>query len=93
MFCLRIDTYIPTVKKIRAQLQLEEEELLKTSAGEEPPVLWWAVFLGCLFAIYPAWVRSDLFAWIYLGRAIPSTALVIFLIWRIEKRLEDLRDL
>ncbi len=55
----------------------------------EPLFLWVAVLCANLCSIYPAWVKHDPFAWIYLARAVPSTILVIWLITRIKRRMQD----
>lgn len=52
----------------------------------EPLFLWVAVFLAGLCSIYPAAVRNDEFAQIYLVRAIPSVILVLWLIMRAKRR-------
>lgn len=52
----------------------------------EPLFVWVAVLIGSVTALYPAWVRSDIFAWIFLARAIPATGLLIFLIARSKKK-------
>ena len=48
--------------------------------------LWGIVFVACLTALYPAVLLHDKLAWIYLGRAIPSTLVVIVLILRLTRR-------
>lgn len=53
----------------------------------EPLFLWASVFLASLCSIYPAWVKGDPFAWIYLARAVPSTALIVVMIARIKRRM------
>jgi hypothetical protein len=53
----------------------------------EPFFLWAAVLVASLMGLYPAAVKDDTFAWIYLGRAIPSTALVICLIYRVRRKM------
>lgn len=60
--------------------------LLKVTESTEPMFQWVAVLIATIFAIYPAWERMDPFSWIYLGRALPSTALMVFLIGRIKWR-------
>ncbi len=67
--------YFATVKK-----------LLKAKECTESLVVWGAVLLATLCAVYPAWVNNDIFSWIYLGRAVPSTSGLMFLIWRVKKR-------
>ena len=68
--------YVGTVEKLR-----------KATRSTEPLFLWVSVFLANLCCIYPAWVKHDPFAWIYLARGIPSTILVIYLIARIKGRM------
>lgn len=53
----------------------------------EPYSLWVAAFVGCLSALYPAIEKHDVYAWIYLGRATPSTLGMIVLLWRIKRRM------
>lgn len=53
----------------------------------EPLFLWISVFLAALCSIYPAFVKHDAFAWIYLVRAVPSTAFMVILIARIKRRM------
>lgn len=60
-------------------------KLWRARGFSEPLFLWISVFLACLSAIYPAWARDDLFAQIFLVRAVPSTALMVFLIWRAKR--------
>ena len=60
--------------------------LLKVTKSTEPMFQWVAVLIATIFAIYPAWERMDPFSWIYLARALPSTALMVFLIGRIKWR-------
>jgi len=76
--CIALIAYIATVKR-----------LLKATKSTEPLFLWCAVLLANLSALYPAWVKNDPFSWIYLGRAVPSTILVIYLIARIKRRARD----
>lgn len=65
------------------------KRLFKAKHSTEPLFTWITVFLATLCALYPAWVKNDLFSWIYLSRAIPSTALIIYLIARIKKRMRQ----
>ena len=76
MQCLALIAYVATVKR-----------LWRASQSTEPMFFWVATILANLCAIYPAWVKHDLFAWIYLARAVPSTMLVIYLIARIKKKM------
>ncbi len=62
--------------------------LWKSEKSTEPYFLWGVVFLANLLAIYPAFVRDDPFAKIYLVRAVPSTLFVIFLIARVKRRMK-----
>jgi hypothetical protein len=54
----------------------------RTATKPEPLLLWWCVLLANISAIYPAVVDPNAFAWIYLGRAIPSTSILIYVIYR-----------
>lgn len=74
--CIALIAYFATAKR-----------LWRTRRSTEPMFLWVAVLLATLCAIYPAWVKDDLFSWIYLGRAIPSTIFMIYLIARIKRRI------
>ena len=67
--------YLATVKR-----------LWRAEKSTEPVFIWVAVLIACLCAIYPAWIKNDTFAWIYLGRAVPSTSFVVVLILRIKHR-------
>lgn len=69
--------YAATVKK-----------LWRAEKSTEPYFLWVSVLLANLSALYPAWVKNDQFAWIYLARAVPSTIFVIYLIARIKSRMK-----
>lgn len=73
--CIALIAYFATVKR-----------LMKAERSTEPLFLWIAALCATLCAIYPAWVKDDLFSWIYLGRAVPSTALLVYLIARIKSR-------
>lgn len=61
--------------------------LWRAEKSTEPLFLWVSVFLANLCAAYPAWVHNDIFSWIYLCRAIPSTGIVIYLIVRIKRKM------
>lgn len=61
--------------------------LWSAERSTEPIFLWVSVFLASCCSIYPAWVKHDPFAWIYLARAVPSTALMVWLIARIKQRM------
>lgn len=61
--------------------------LWSAERSTEPLFLWIAVLLASLCAIYPAWARNDPFSWIYLARAVPSTAFMVVLIARIKHRM------
>ena len=63
------------------------ERLWNAERNSESLFLWVVAFFAITCAIYPAWVKHDTFSWIYLGRAIPSTALIIYLIVRIERKV------
>ena len=60
--------------------------LWKAERTTEPVFVWLAVLLACLTALYPAIVMQDKLAWIYLARAIPSTTIVLLLIFRLKRR-------
>ncbi len=62
------------------------QKLLHANKYGEPVFLWLAVLLSALIAIYPAYVKNDFYAWIYIGRAAPSTMGVLWLIWNIRKK-------
>ncbi len=74
--CIALIAYFATVKR-----------LWNAERSTEPYFIWAAVLCANLCALYPAWVRSDTFAWIYLSRAIPSTIFMIFLIARVKRRV------
>lgn len=67
--------YVATVKR-----------LWHAKASTEPLFLWTAVLTANLCAIYPAWTKHDPFSMIYLVRAVPATAGMIYLIARIKRR-------
>ncbi len=75
--CIGLIAYISTVKR-----------LWKAERSTEPLFLWICVLIANLCAIYPAFVKNDTFSWIYLGRAIPSTVLVIYLITLIQNKMK-----
>jgi hypothetical protein len=62
------------------------QKLFTAKRVTEPMSLWVSVLLASLCAIYPAYVMNDLFAKIYLARAIPSVIIVIGLIARARRR-------
>lgn len=70
---LAVVAYIATVKK-----------LWRATTSTEPLFLWVAVLTANLCALYPAWVKNDPFSWIYLVRAVPANALMLWLIIRIK---------
>lgn len=74
--CIALIAYFATMKR-----------LWKAGRSTEPLFLWIAAFCAMLFAIYPALVKNDLFSWIYLGRTVPSTALMIYSILRIKRKM------
>lgn len=76
--CIALIAYFAIVKR-----------LMKAERSTEPLSLWVAVLLATLCAIYPAWVKNDLFSWIYLARAVPSTTLMVCLIARIKHRMHQ----
>lgn len=75
--CIALIAYYATIKRLR-----------KAERTTEPLFLWVSAFLGGLCALYPAWVNNDLFSWIYLGRGIPSTAYIIYLIVEIRGKMQ-----
>lgn len=76
--CIALIAYFATVKRLWCAVSMTE-----------PYFLWVAVLCANLCAIYPAAVRDDLFAWIYLGRAVPSTVFVIYLIARVKRKMRQ----
>lgn len=70
---LAVVAYIATVKK-----------LWRATTSTEPLFLWVAVLTANLCALYPAWVKNDPFSWIYLVRAVPANAFMLYLIIRIK---------
>lgn len=62
-------------------------KLWRAERSSEPLSTWILIFLSCVPALYPALVHHDKFAFVYLGRAMPSTLLLIYLIWRIKKKM------
>lgn len=74
--CIALAAYFATVKK-----------LWGAKKSSEPYLLWGVVLAANVVALYPALDRADVYSWIYLGRAIPSTAIVLFLIYRIKSRM------
>ena len=63
------------------------KRLWSSKRSTEPLFLWIAALFANLCALYPAWVKNDPFSWIYLGRALPSTILVVYLIIRIKMKM------
>lgn len=61
-------------------------KLWSAIGSTEPLFLWVAVFFAGLLSIYPAFAMDDLFAKIYLVRAIPSVVTVLVLIARAKAR-------
>lgn len=72
---LALVAYLPTVHR-----------LWHAQRNTESLFLWGSVLLACLTALYPAIVLRDALAWVYLGRAIPSTIIVVALILRLKRR-------
>ncbi len=62
-------------------------KLWNARQSREPVLFWYTILVGSLCAIYPAWVKHDPYAWVYLARAVPSTSFMIFLIVRIKRRM------
>ena len=54
----------------------------------EPYLLWCTVLAANLCAVYPAVVEWDPFAAIYLARAVPTTIVMIYVVWRKRRMLE-----
>lgn len=80
--CIALIAYFATARR-----------LWKATSSTEPLFFWIASLLSNLCALYPAWVRNDLFAWIFLARAIPSTALLVYLIARIKGKMRRANEL
>ncbi len=64
------------------------QRLMKVETTTEPMLYWIGAFLANLIAAYPALVKWNIYAWIYLVRAIPSVFFIIYLIWRIKNRMK-----
>ncbi len=62
------------------------QRLWKAEHTTEPYFFWTASLVSNLCALYPAWVHNDVFSWIFLARAIPSTTLLMYLIFRIKRK-------
>ena len=73
--CIALVGYFATAKR-----------LWRAKQSTEPVFVWTVVLLACLSALYPAWVKKDLFAWIFLCRGIPSTACMLCLIVRAKRK-------
>lgn len=73
--CIALVAYAATVRR-----------LWRATRSTEPIFLWVSVLAASLCALYPAWVKNDLYSWIYLARAVPSTAGIVYLILRIKRR-------
>lgn len=73
--CIAIVAYIGTVTK-----------LWRAKGSSEPLSLWISVLMASVIAIYPAWIKHDIFSWVYIIRAVPSTAFMIYLISRAKAR-------
>ncbi len=80
--CIALIGYFATAKR-----------LLKAERGTEPLFFWVVVLFATLCAVYPAWVKNDPFSWIYLGRAVPSTTFVIYLIARTKRKMRRATEL
>lgn len=48
---------------------------------------WCIMLLAGITSVYPAIIKDDELAYIYLGRAIPSTLIIIYLILRVKRRM------
>jgi len=72
--CIALVAYYATIKKLRSAETISE------------PYFFWIIAVATsIAAIYPGWIKRDPYAAIYLGRAIPSTAYILYLIWKIKK--------
>lgn len=76
---LALVAYIPMVRR-----------LWTAKKPTEPFFLWSLALIACFASLYPAIVLKDKLAWIFLGRAIPSSILVMALIKRSERSLSRL---
>ncbi|MCB9809230.1 hypothetical protein H6776_02415 [Candidatus Nomurabacteria bacterium] len=65
--------YIPVIKK-----------LWGAKHNPESLIFWGSLFLSTCVASYAAWERQDLESWIYIGRAIPASGTVLFLLIRLQ---------
>jgi len=73
---IAIVAYIATIGKLKTAPKLTE-----------PYFLWVVAFVTSVMSIYPAVMKEDVFGYIYLARAVPSTAYVVYLVWRIKRRM------
>ena len=76
--CIALIAYAATAKRLWSAPKITE-----------PLFFWVCIFLANLSAIVPAYVKRDPFSYIYLGRAIPSTAFMLYLILRIKRRMKS----
>lgn len=72
--------YIPVIKK-----------LWKAERNHDSIIFWGSLFFSSLVASYAAYERNDVQSWIYIGRAIPSTLIVMILMVRIEYKQRTAR--
>ncbi len=64
------------------------QRLWRAEKSTEPLIFWFCTLGANLCAIYPALVKHDVFAGIYLARVLPTTTGMIYLIWRIKRRMK-----
>ncbi len=62
------------------------KRLWRAPSSTEPMFLWIAVVFANLLALYPAFIKDDVFSWIYLSRTIPSSIFMVYLIKKINRR-------
>ncbi len=62
------------------------QKLWKATTDSESLVFWGSLMLSSAVASYAAYERSDIEAWIYIFRAVPSSLLVVLLITKIRLR-------
>jgi hypothetical protein len=73
--CIALIAYLATVQR-----------LWRAERTTEPWQFWASMLLTSCTALYPALVKHDPFAMIYLGRSIPSTSFMLYVIFRINRR-------
>ncbi|NTW14084.1 MAG: hypothetical protein HGA31_03585 [Candidatus Moranbacteria bacterium] len=62
------------------------KKLLTAKEVREPLFIWVSVLLAAIIAVYPAIVRQDIYGYIYIARAVPSTIGIIWLILRVRQK-------